>query len=222
MDIKKMIIGLVVAGTLPISSGVSAAIIVDDDVDGNGDASVITGSIDVAWDGYTNELTSLGLAPSAFAHLADDVDAGYSDSLLTRLDDANPLPWYDFATDPSVVSVTYGGAVQAGSYTFLMQIMDLNNQPFARPTLDFAGLTPVSSVEPTPASGDDEIWMYQYEVSAGDAAIGNNLSVLLDFDQVSGGNTSIDHIQIHYTAVPEPASLAILGLGCVALFKRKK
>ncbi len=199
MELRKIITGFVVAGILPFASGVSATIIVDDDVDGNGDASAITGSISVAWDGYTNELTSLGLLPSSFAHLADDVDLGYPDSLLTRLDDANPLPWYDFADEASIVSVTYGGTIQEGTYTLLIQIMDLNNQPFARPTLDFAGLTPALSVDPTPVSGDDEIWMYKYIVSAGDTAIGNDLSMIFDFDQESGGNTSIDHIRLDFT-----------------------
>ena len=200
--------------TIPVAQ---SALIVSDDVDGNGDNSALTGTITAAWVGWNGTLPNGTFDTSDLLPLADDVDAGFADSLLTRISDTAPTPFTNQSLSPSV---TYGGAIAAGTYTINLQVVDYNNAPFPTVSFDFAGLTASSSSTATPASGDDAIWSFTYEVALGDASIGNDLD--LAFSATGTGNYGVDHVEIDFVAVPEPSSTALLGLGGLALTLRRR
>jgi len=197
-----------------------ADIIIDDDVDGNGDSATLVGTTTTAWAGWGGTLPGFGFVPSDLLPLADDVDAGFPDGPLTRLPDSAPVPFANGGGGP--ISVTYGGMTQEGTYSVLMQMADYTNggfPPFSANGDDFllAGLTPSSANLTTPASGDDEIWSLTYEVAAAD--VGNPLSFSIpSVPGAAGNNFAIDHVQIDFApvAVPEPTSMVLWSLVGVA------
>ena len=225
--VSKMVLTGCVGVASSLAGTASAMIIVDDDVDGNGDTNAIVGTIDVAWGNFNNgsgagTLEQFNLNGLSLSPLADDVDAGFADGLLTRVD-ATGDGGTPFFNSGETVSVTYGGAIAAGTYTINLQIIDYNNNGFAEPIVDFAGLiADPSSTTPTPVSGDDAIWTLVYEVGAGDAAIGDVLALSLTGGGAAGDNVGVDHVTIDFVPIPEPGSLALFGLGGLLLARRRR
>ena len=216
MNKKKLII---LAASIGAHTVAQSAIIVSDDVDGNGDVTATIGTITTGWAGWGGTLPVGATTVGVLAPLADDVDAGFADSALTRTDNVVPTPFFNGG---ATATVTYGGTIAEGTYVINLQVIDYNNASFATPSIAFAGLTATSSTTTTPASGDDEIWTFTYNVGAGNAAIGNNLDLALTAGGGAAGNAGIDHVEIDFVPVPEPSSVALLGLGGLALILRRR
>lgn len=227
------------------AGSVSAAVIVDDDVEGNGDAVVTVGSVTSAWAGWDSFVAQ----PPGYSSLIDaatDEDAGVAGvgDPLEALNNGIPV-----GGSIAAQTVTYGGAVAAGTYTVQIQIVDFGNRVFTNPTVTFAGLTETSSSTPIPtvptpdagltgADGDDEIWTLTYEVAEGDAEIGNDLVLTLNVppytvpdplpftgnngNYFANTNYGVDHVRIDFVPIPEPGSLALLGLSGLMIARRRR
>lgn len=94
---------------------------------------------------------------------------------------------------------------------------------------DMAGVTPVqvaNGVVDGSFGGGAEVTPWTYTatyVFDHPVTIGQAQKDILHLDGLSGtGITNVNYIKQTYTAVPEPASMAALGLGALALLKRKR
>ncbi|MBX2850110.1 MAG: PEP-CTERM sorting domain-containing protein [Phycisphaeraceae bacterium] len=213
---KALLLGC--AGMFAVGSA-SAAIIVDDDVEGNGDAAATVGTVTVGWGGWDGNTTD-----PYFGILGAAVDGT---GVLETLDGAIP-----FVDNNGPQTVTYGGTLAAGTYTVEIQMVNWGNKTggvggTGFPTLGditLAGLTPDSISDPgndaNIASSDDEVWTLTYVVGAGAAEIGNDLALVVTNDGDNTTNYGIDHVRIDY--VPEPGSLALLGLGGLLIVRRRR
>ena len=197
-----------------------AGLFIDDDVEGNGDFSALTGTIMKPWTGWGGNGVPDDNYFNGLLDLAKDDDGGVGGP-----DDQLPLEALDnivpYANDGSTQTVTYGGLTQEGTYTLSLQIGNWSNLEF--PTLSgftLAGLSPDSTgANPIPASGDDEIWTFSYDVNSSE--IGAPLDLAFDVLAVDvggeAGNYMIDHVQIEFNPVPEPSTLTLAAVGLLGL-----
>ena len=116
--------------------------IVDDDVEGNGDNSAITGAITTAWAGWGGVRNY----PDHALSLIDDAERGVEGVPLEAGNGA--LPWAN--DDQGLISVTYGGTTRVGTYRVSLQVTNWNNFGFPAFAADgsdfrFAGSTPEST-----------------------------------------------------------------------------
>lgn len=184
--------------------------IIDDNVEDNGNG----------WSGWGGSV-----AAPAFLNAAGDIDnpaltnATAVPDALNALDGRTP-----FANNQANPTKNYGIEIEEGTYEFLVQMVNYNNGAFPDPTLDFNGILPDSVVAPTVGSGGDEIWQFLYTVGAGDAAIGQLIT--LSIPGSTTGNYGVDHILGTFTApgiVPEPttAFLGLLGMAGLGMRRRR-
>ncbi len=192
-----------------------AGLFIDDDVEGNGDFDASTGTIKVGWAGWggngvPDDNYFGGLLDSA---KDDDDGVGGPDDQLPLEALNNTVP---YANDGSTQTVTYGGLTQEGTYTLSLQIGNWSNAEF--PTLSgftFAGLSPDSTGDnPIPASSDDEIWTFGYDVDSSEIDV--PLTLVIDVSEPAG-NYMIDHVQIEFNPVPEPSTLTMVTVGLLGL-----
>lgn len=202
-----------------------AAVIVEDDVEGNGDVSAITGTIVVAWAGWGGVGSPADNYFSGLLDPAKDDDVGVggpADQL--PLEAVNGL--VPFANGGAVIGVGYGGTVAAGTYTLTMQVANWSNAGFSPIVgLTLGGLSPTGSgANPHPAPGDDEIYTYTFAVATGAPEIGNGLGLTFGLGATAGENAAVDHVIIDFTPIPEPTSglLALVSVGAIVLRRRRR
>lgn len=186
-----------------------AALIISDNLEGNGDVSAIMGTISTAWAGWAfNTAASL-----------------YPDSTIVGVAPGFSRTFVPAGTN-NVATATYGGTIAEGTYTISLQILNPNNGPFLNvQQIIFGGAATVATgTNAAPALGFDSIWTYELVVGSGSSLIGNNLTFAID---TSGAiapqeNMAVDQVDISFVAVPEPSSAALLGLGGLALILRRR
>ena len=196
-----------------VQSEARAVVIIDDDVEGNGDNSAITGTITTAWAGWGGVV-----AFPAFLNgpVFDDHDLALGGAAIEVGNGNTP-----FANNGSSQSVTYGGLTAEGTYTLLLQVGNYNNAGF--PTLSgftFAAQTPDSTgANSAVASGGDEIYSFTFDIDAGETGLPLSFGV-----NVGGsGNYLIDHLQVDFesaaaeSSAPEPSSLILVSISLVGL-----
>ena len=182
-----------------------AATIIEDDVEGNGDKSAITGKITKAWAGWNGAIRAgdrFGQYGPLSAGMNADNDLGLGG---TAIEVANGALVYK--DDTSLVSVTYGGLTQVGTYTISLQMHQfaIRRQIHTVRQFKFAGVAAASasSTPPaklasgltTPGKDADEVIVLTYNV----ATAGKPLRLTIA-PNGSGGSWGIDHVQIDFVA----------------------
>ena len=133
--------------------------------------------------------------------------------------------------------------LQEGTYSLLFAMGNYNNQNFNDiSAFNFSGISsPDNAIRPSPARGEWEIWILDYEVAANNPNIGSPLNFSMTF--ASTGNASFDGVGglsnlgngflVDFTApstspptnspVPEPSStIALAGLLGLGLLGRRR
>jgi hypothetical protein len=133
--------------------------------------------------------------------------------------------------------IVFSELLAQGLHTVSLDVGNYNNIPtFAtlgdigltvggsQPTTAGTLLTVTSSSEPTPASGAIETWTHSYDITASNPNIGSPIgfAITVPFTgvdrNVSFDNLRIDFVPAAATVIPEPSSLALLGIGAIGLF----
>jgi hypothetical protein len=104
---------------------------------------------------------------------------------------------------------------------------DINNDNGARllNTLDGSNVSLMSST-PTPATVGFQTWTLTYTVDAGASVIGQDLGFWAKF--YTGNNPSaakgyaFDNFSVDFTAIPEPSSALLGGIGMLYLLRRRR
>ena len=138
----------------------------------------------------------------------------------------------DLFDDPdNDVGVVFGDAVKneldasltEGTYVLSVLVGDRSDTGFAGGDLFLqAGditLDPALIRKPTPEEGGHTTWTSVFEIAADDPNLGETLTI--GFAPGGGGQTLLDDFKLGYT-VPEPASLALLGLGGLMVLPRRR
>jgi uncharacterized protein (TIGR03382 family) len=66
-----------------------------------------------------------------------------------------------------------------------------------------------------------QAYNYSYTVNAGNPNIGGSLYIILT-NETGSFQTSFDNIRLNSGAVPEASTCAMLGLGLLPLFRRRR
>ncbi|MFC5050874.1 PEP-CTERM sorting domain-containing protein [Rubritalea spongiae] len=90
---------------------------------------------------------------------------------------------------------------------------------------EFNALSDVTYTAPTEADPADQTfttWTFNWEVAEGSSVIGKDLYFGIYTKTGGNGSAFWDDSTLSYTAVPEPSSTALLGLGGIALILRRR
>jgi len=204
-SIRKLNVVVIASAALLLLTIASAqaATIIEDDVEGNGDKSAITGKITKAWAGWNGAIRAgdrFGQHRGLSAGMNADKDLGLKGTAIEVANGA--LVHKD---DTSIVSVTYGGLTQVGAYTISLQMHQFGggSQIHTVDQFKFAGVgaAGASSTPPaklasgltTPGQNADEVFVLTYNV----ATAGNPLKLTIA-PNGTGGAWGIDHVQIDF------------------------
>lgn len=213
----------IVLSAAMICGTANGAVILDHNVERNDIGTTTVGTVTTAWDGWGGAGTAANNNYFNVLDLAVDNDeAPAAATALSTLDGA--VPFQD-AGRTAPITATFGGTIAPGTYVLSLQVVNWGNFGFPNVAVDFAGLTADSSITVAPIAEQDEIWTYTYTVAAGDAEIGNDLSLGVSLTTATGNsrdNFGIDHVVIDFTAVPEPSSAVLALFGALGLIRRRR
>ena len=137
-----------------------------------------------------------------------------------------------FADSNNLAGVLFGddmfndlsATLEAGTYTLSALVGDRSDTSFGGGNLilqaDGTTLTPSSESANDPSDGGSTTWTDTITIGPGNANIGDPLTVGFTFG--GGGQTLVDDFSLEFTAIPEPASIALLGLGGLAMLPRRR
>ena len=123
-------------------------------------------------------------------------------------------------------SQTLSATLQAGTYVLSFEVGDPASGSFNASAVpgtgalltDGVALTPTVSVTPTPVAGTTFVThTYTYVVPLGDSNLGDTLGVRISRGTNAFDRIDYDNVELDFTAIPEPASLALLGLSGLAM-----
>jgi hypothetical protein len=177
--------------------------------------------------GVSNAGAASGLLYNSYATIADGstlpttIQAG-TYTLELRIGNGNA---YDFAglNDISSGTNTDVGAV-AGFFSTVGADAEASKNNMYTEFNGVEGVTYTAPTEAAPANGLSNVlaadnwvtWTFTWEVAEGSAVIGEvfNFGV---YAEVNSGAAFFDDSNLTFTAIPEPATIGMLGLGSVAL-----
>lgn len=111
---------------------------------------------------------------------------------------------------------TYGANFNDGNPIVLSRLIATNGLGFAQ----IAGVTLASNTAATVPGGESSLWTLVYETGDTPDNLGSALAIQLfvQSNTAGGQQTALfDNVSLDVTAVPEPSTLALLGVGGAAL-----
>lgn len=181
-------------------------------VTGNPDGSYFSGSVA----GWTNTSGSAGvwkpnLGPNTFSSLPDGVNAGFTGDGGSAASLKQTTGHVLAAGETVTFSGYFGSRADLSAYNVLSQ---------GTASIVF-GNTTVGSISLTDTgTGSWNFFSYNFGGNLVNAFAGQTVSVVLSSN--AGAQMSYDKISVQVSSVPEPASMAALGLGIAGLLSRKR
>lgn len=144
------------------------------------------------------------------------------------------LAWNAFAAwsggDYPRIGTDVLGQIEAGqSYTISVEVGGPGSGPISGPLAfhmlaDGVMLTPDSQVDPSLFDGSFETMSRTYDAASLAGMVGQDVTIVVGVadDNTLGNRVIFDNVAITPTPIPEPGSLALLGLGGLLVARRRR